>query len=91
VADCVHAAGPLLANVQLDDMVPGVHEHLEFGAGEVDLPEALGALLDVDYSGLAAVELPRHGHAAPVVAARSMEALRTALAGAQREREVVRT
>ncbi len=91
VADCVHAAGPLLANVQLDDMVPGVHEHLEFGAGEVDLPEALGALLDVDYSGLAAVELPRHGHAAPVVAARSLETLRTALAGAQREREVVRT
>jgi sugar phosphate isomerase/epimerase len=91
VADCVHAAGPLLANVQLDDMVPGVHEHLEFGAGEVDLPEALGALLDVDYSGLAAVELPRHGHAAPMVAARSLETLRTALAGAQREREVVRT
>jgi sugar phosphate isomerase/epimerase len=91
VADCVHAAGPLLANVQLDDMVPGVHEHLEFGAGQVDLVEGLGALLDVDYSGLAAVELPRHGHAAPAVAVRSLEALRTALAQAQREREVVRT
>jgi sugar phosphate isomerase/epimerase len=91
VADCLHAAGALLANVQLDDMVPGVHEHLEFGAGDVDLPEALGALLDVDYSGLAAVELPRHGHAAPAVAARSLESLRTALAQADGEREVVRT
>jgi sugar phosphate isomerase/epimerase len=91
VAECVHTAGPLLANVQLDDMVPGVHEHLEFGAGQVDLPEALGALLDVGYSGLAAVELPRHGHAAPVVAARSLETLRTALVEAQQEREVVRT
>lgn len=91
VADCVHAAGPLLANVQLDDMVPGVHEHLEFGAGDVDLPRALGALLDVGYSGLAAVELPRHGHAAPVVAARSLETLRAALARAQGEREAVRT
>ncbi len=91
VADCVHEAGALLANVQLDDMVPGVHEHLEFGTGEVDLSEAIGALLDVGYSGLAAVELPRHGHAAPAVAARSLEALRTALAEAQHEREVVRT
>jgi sugar phosphate isomerase/epimerase len=91
VADCLQAAGALLANVQLDDMVPGVHEHLEFGAGDVDLPEALGALLDVDYSGLAAVELPRHGHAAPAVAARSLETLRTALAQAEGEREVVRT
>lgn len=91
VADCVHAAGPLLANVQLDDMVPGVHEHLEFGTGDVDLPRALGALLDVGYSGLAAMELPRHGHAAPVVAARSLETLRTALARAQGEREAVRT
>ena len=91
VADCVHAAGALLANVQLDDMVPGVHEHLEFGTGDVDLPRALGALLDVDYSGLAAVELPRHGHAAPVVAARSLETLRAALARAQGEREAVRT
>ena len=91
VADCVHAAGALLANVQLDDMVSGVHEHLEFGAGEVDLPEALGALLDVEYSGLAAVELPRHGHAAPTIAARSLETLRGALARAQKEREVFRT
>jgi len=91
VADCVHAAGALLANVQLDDMVPGVHAHLEFGTGDVDLPRALGALLDVGYSGLAAVELPRHGHAAPVVAARSLETLRAALARAQGEREAVRT
>jgi sugar phosphate isomerase/epimerase len=82
VADCVHQAGDLLANVQVDDMVEGVHEHLEFGEGEVDLPAALGALLDVGYGGLAAVELPRHGHAAPAVARRSLEALRAAEAQA---------
>lgn len=79
VADCVHEAGPLLGNVQLDDMVPGVHEHLEFGDGDVDLTEALGALVSVGYRGLAAVELPRHGHAAPEVAERSLGALRAAL------------
>lgn len=85
VADCIHAAGPLIANVQLDDMVRGVHEHLEFGDGEIDLPSALGALAGVGYSGLASVELPRHAHAAPAVAARSLEALRSALTEAQRD------
>lgn len=84
IAECVENAGPWLANVQLDDMVRGVHEHLEFGTGEVDLAAALGALMDVGYSGLAAVELPRHSHAAPTVAARSLEALRAALDEAER-------
>ncbi|WP_129667557.1 sugar phosphate isomerase/epimerase family protein [Phytoactinopolyspora endophytica] len=86
--ECVRAAGPWLANVQLDDMLRGVHEHLEFGDGEVDLPQTLGALLDVGYAGLASVELPRHGHAAPVVAARSLEALSSALAEAETAREM---
>lgn len=76
--DCVHQVGHLLGNVQADDMRPGVHEHLEFGDGDVDLPATLGALLDVDYRGLVSVELPRHSHAAPAVAARSLKALRVA-------------
>ena len=75
-ADCVRRAGPLLVNVQLDDMRPGVHEHLEFGDGELDLPATLCALLEVGYQGLAAVELPRHSHAAPEVAGRAIVALR---------------
>ncbi|HEY0641483.1 MAG TPA: EboA domain-containing protein [Pseudonocardiaceae bacterium] len=85
-ADCVRRAGPLLVNVQLDDMLPGVHEHLEFGEGELDLADTLGALDEIGYRGVAAVELPRHSHAAPEVAARSMAALRSAtwLAGARR-------
>ncbi|AYY14772.1 sugar phosphate isomerase/epimerase [Actinobacteria bacterium YIM 96077] len=87
LAACLHAAGSLLANVQLDDMLPGVHEHLEFGAGHVDLTEALRALLDLSYGGLAAVELPRHGHAAPAVAERSLNALRAALRSVNQEKE----
>ncbi len=90
VGACIRAVGPLLANVQLDDMCRGVHEHLEFGHGEIDLPAALGALLDAEYSGLAAVELPRHSHAAPTVAARSLDVLRGALAEAERARAKTR-
>jgi len=80
IGEIVRRAAPLLANVQLDDMRRGVHEHLEFGEGEVDLPETLAALVASGYRGLASVELPRHGHAAPVVAERSLHALRGALA-----------
>ncbi|GIG56180.1 xylose isomerase [Longispora fulva] len=78
VADCVRAVGPYLVNVQIDDMRAGVHEHLEFGAGEIDFPPVLAALSEVGYAGLVAVELPRHSHAAPQVAARSLDFLRAA-------------
>lgn len=53
-------------------------EHLECGAGELDLPETLGALTGIGYGGLAAVDLPRHSHAAPEVATRAIGALRGA-------------
>jgi hypothetical protein len=81
-ADCVRRAGSRLANVQLDDMRRGVHEHLPFGEGEVDLPAVLGALRDTGYRGLSSVELPRHSHAGPEYAARSLTALRAAEAAA---------
>lgn len=78
VPECVLRAAPRLVNVQIDDMVRGVHEHLEFGAGEIDFPPVLAALIDSGYSGLVGVELPRHSHAAPDVARRSLEFLRAA-------------
>jgi sugar phosphate isomerase/epimerase len=83
-AETVALAGPLLGNVQVDDMVRDVHEHLELGAGELDLDAVLGALITAGYTGLASVELPRHSHAAPVVARASMEALRASLARVER-------
>jgi sugar phosphate isomerase/epimerase len=78
VPDCVRRAGPRLANVQIDDMRRGVHEHLEFGDGEIDFPPVLAALDAIGYRGLVAVELPRHSHAAPEVARRSLDFLRDA-------------
>ncbi|MBO0868162.1 MAG: sugar phosphate isomerase/epimerase [Micromonosporaceae bacterium] len=78
VPECVATGAQHLVNVQIDDMRQGVHEHLEFGAGEVDFPPVLRALADAGYRGLVAVELPRHSHAAPTVAARSLAFLRAA-------------
>ncbi|MEU5790812.1 sugar phosphate isomerase/epimerase family protein [Micromonospora purpureochromogenes] len=78
VPECVHQVAAYLVNVQIDDMRRGVHEHLEFGAGEIDFPPVLRALTDAGYRGLVAVELPRHSHAAPTVAARSIDFLRAA-------------
>lgn len=78
VPDCVRRAAPRLVNVQIDDMVRGVHEHLEFGDGEIDFPPVIEALEDSGYEGLVGVELPRHSHAAPDVARRSLEFLRAA-------------
>lgn len=78
VPECVLAVADHLVNVQIDDMRRGVHEHLEFGTGEIDFPPVLRALASAGYRGLVAVELPRHSHAAPTVAARSIEFLRKA-------------
>lgn len=78
VPECVADVAKYLVNVQIDDMVRGVHEHLEFGTGEIDFPPVLRALRDGGYRGLVAVELPRHSHAAPDVARRSLDFLQAA-------------
>jgi L-ribulose-5-phosphate 3-epimerase len=78
VDDCVRRIAGQLVNVQIDDMRRGVHEHLEFGTGEIDFPSVLRALKESDYGGLVAVELPRHSHAAPTVARDSLAFLRAA-------------
>ncbi len=78
VPDCVLAVAEHLVNVQIDDMRRDVHEHLEFGTGEIDFPPVLAALTTAGYRGLVSVELPRHSHAAPAVAAQSLDFLRNA-------------
>ncbi|MER6690272.1 sugar phosphate isomerase/epimerase family protein [Streptomyces minutiscleroticus] len=77
-ADCVRAAAPWLRHVQIEDMRRGVHEHLPFGDGEIDFPPVLRALAAASYQGLTVVELPRHSHAGPHQAARSLPFLRHA-------------
>ncbi|MEU3979085.1 sugar phosphate isomerase/epimerase family protein [Streptomyces sp. NPDC026672] len=81
-ADCVRAAAPWLRHVQIEDMRRGVHEHLPFGAGEIDFPPVLAALSETGYDGLTVVELPRHSHAGPHQAALSLPFLQQATAAA---------
>ncbi|SEB60844.1 sugar phosphate isomerase/epimerase [Streptomyces sp. TLI_105] len=81
-AACVRAAAPWLRHVQIEDMRRGVHEHLPFGEGEIDFPPVLDALAATGYQGLTVVELPRHSHAGPQLAAASAAFLRDAAAAA---------
>jgi len=62
----------------IEDMKRGVHEHLMFGEGELDLEEALSVLSEVDFDGMVAVELSRHSHAAHETVPAAMSALRAA-------------
>lgn len=68
-----------LANVHIEDMRRGVHEHLMFGEGEIDFPPVLRALADVGYTGGIYVELSRHSHEGPQAARRAFDFLRKSL------------
>ncbi len=72
-----------LANVHLDDMRRGVHDHLFFGDGEVDFPSVFGTLRIANYGGAACVELSRHSHDAVETARRAKEFLDRVAKGCQ--------
>lgn len=79
VDDCVRrAGGERLLQVHIEDMRRGVHEHLDFGDGEIDFPPVLAALVEVGYRGLVCVELSRHSHAAHAAVPRAIDFLRAA-------------
>ena len=64
-----------LANVHLEDMRAGVHEHLMFGEGEISFPPILQALASIGYQGGIHVELSRHSHEGPQAARRAYDFL----------------
>lgn len=74
----IHDWSKRLVLVQLDDCRKGEHVHRMFGEGDLDLPAALGALLEVGYDGVAAVELSRDSHRAPEAAKQALDRLRAA-------------
>ncbi|MFD3502119.1 sugar phosphate isomerase/epimerase family protein [Streptomyces sp. NPDC058676] len=79
--ECVRRAARHLLNVQIEDMVRGVHRHLEFGAGEIDFPPVLAALEALGHEGLVSVEIQGGSLDAPEVARRSIAFLRAAESG----------
>ena len=76
-----------LANVHIEDMRAGVHEHLMFGEGEIDFPPLIAALAEIGYDGLLSVELSRHSHEGPTAAHRAYSFLRPLVAAASSAKE----
>jgi sugar phosphate isomerase/epimerase len=76
LSDQILRWAPHLVNVHLEDMRPGVHEHLMFGEGDIDFPSVIRALHEADYSGPVHVELSRHSDRAPAAARQAYEFLR---------------
>jgi L-ribulose-5-phosphate 3-epimerase len=76
IAETVRRHAPRIANVHLEDMRWGVHEHLMFGEGEIDFPPVLQALAESGYTYGVYVELSRHSHEAPAAAKKAMEFLK---------------
>ncbi|MHC4922642.1 MAG: sugar phosphate isomerase/epimerase family protein [Planctomycetota bacterium] len=63
-AEAIRSHAGELVNVQVEDMKRGVHEHLPFGEGDLDLDAVVAALLEVGFDGLVGVELSRDSHRA---------------------------
>lgn len=76
VGAAVAEAAPELIHVHLADISNGVHLHLPFGAGDLDLRETLSALYSISYGGIAAVELSRDSHRGADAAADALAQLR---------------
>tara|TARA_R110002126_G_scaffold6119_9_gene32245 strand:+ start:14795 stop:15667 length:873 start_codon:yes stop_codon:yes gene_type:complete len=76
----IEGAADVLVHVHLDDARAGVHEHLMFGQGDLDLPGTLAALARIGFEGQAAVELSRDSHRGHEAAAHALEQLRKAQA-----------
>ena len=79
VADVIRRYAARLVLVQLDDCKDGEHVHRMFGEGDLDLPAALGALLEAGFDGVAAVELSRDSHRGPEATREALQRLRAAL------------
>ncbi len=76
IAGYLRQWAPRLVNVHIEDMRKGIHEHLRFGEGEIDVAPVMRTLMAVGYTGGVHVELSRHSHIAPEVARESIEFLR---------------
>ncbi|HEX6811489.1 MAG TPA: sugar phosphate isomerase/epimerase family protein [Planctomycetota bacterium] len=83
-AGVVAAVVPFLAQVHLEDMHRGRHEHLLPGAGDVDFGGVLTALSQGYYGGPVCFELSRSSHMAPAAVATCRDLFRRHVGSARR-------
>ena len=77
-AAAVREFAPQIGTVALEDMRRGVHEHLPFGEGDMDVPAVLRALRDIRFGGLVCVELSRESPRAHLMIPQALAYLRQA-------------
>ena len=75
-AEAVRAFAGALGTVSIEDMRRGVHVHLPFGEGDMDIASILAALEEVGFERLVCVELSRESHRADVMIPGSLAYLR---------------
>lgn len=75
-AAAVHEFAGRIGTVAIEDMARGVHVHLPFGEGDMDVPAVLNALDAVGYDRLVCVELSRESHRADVMIPQALDYLR---------------
>ena len=75
-AAAVREFASTLGTVAIEDMARGVHVHLPFGEGDMDVPGVLAALEEVGFSRLVCVELSRESHRADQMIPASLKYLR---------------
>ncbi|MGI4939843.1 MAG: sugar phosphate isomerase/epimerase family protein [Janthinobacterium lividum] len=77
-ADAVREFAPHLATVTIEDMKRGVHIHLPFGEGDMDVPGVLRALDGIGFTRLVCVEMSRESHRADTIIPASLAYLKAA-------------
>ncbi|MGI4955488.1 MAG: sugar phosphate isomerase/epimerase family protein [Janthinobacterium lividum] len=78
-AEAVRHFAASLGTVSIEDMRRGVHVHLPFGEGDMDIPGILAALTAVGFDRLVCVELSRESHRADVGIPEALRFLRRAM------------
>ncbi len=82
-ADAVSEFAGRLGTVAIEDMRRGVHLHLPFGEGDMDVAAVLGALRSVGFGKLVCVEMSRESHRADTMVPASLAWLKRAEAAVQ--------
>ena len=66
-----------LGTVAIEDMKRGVHVHLPFGEGDMDIAGVLDALDEIAFPGLVCVELSRESHRADLMIPQALQYLQS--------------